>query len=278
MRVRDQSSHELLSRAEDMVDDVTRSLKSVLPYIARFCLVSTFIEDGLRMWFQWTSQREYMSNIWKVPHSVAAGFIFFNMVMQLVPSVLVLLKKQTLYASACLVVITLVQVVAYDIMTEIRFILRVLSLIGGILLLLVEETKAAEMMGSGALAGLPKLPSERRTNVLQLTGRVLLVFMFLSILHFNLHPALILCDLVGSSLMILVFVGYKTKLSAMFLFAFLAIINIIMNPFWQVHRTSPYHDVLRYDFFQTLSVMGGLLYVVMLGPGGVSIDARKKQW
>jgi uncharacterized membrane protein YphA (DoxX/SURF4 family) len=265
---------EWLSKAEDVADKITRQSKHILPHLARFCLVSTFFEDGLRMWFQWTEQREYMDISWGCGWFLATMFVVINLVGQLGGVASVLTRFKVDIACAVLFAVVILQTIAYSILWDLQFLFRNLALVGALLLVLAEARGEMRSM----IPGVPSLGENKAKDRLQLTGRILIVFMFITLLRFDMSPWQIIQNVIGSILMIMVTIGYKTKLSALVLVLWLNILNFYFNAWWNIPAYKPMRDFLKYDFFQTMSVIGGLLMVVYLGAGGVSMDEHKKKW
>uniref|UniRef100_E0CXD9 Surfeit gene 4 n=1 Tax=Mus musculus TaxID=10090 RepID=E0CXD9_MOUSE len=75
--------NDLMGTAEDFADQFLRVTKQYLPHVARLCLISTFLEDGIRMWFQWSEQRDYIDTTWSCGYLLASSFVFLNLLGQL---------------------------------------------------------------------------------------------------------------------------------------------------------------------------------------------------
>ncbi|XP_014214336.1 surfeit locus protein 4 homolog [Copidosoma floridanum] len=265
---------EVMSKAEDVADQIIRKGKHILPTLARLCLIATFLEDGLRMWVQWNEQREYMDMSWGCGKFLATIFVLINLVGQLGGCVAVLGRWKVPIACGVLFFIVILQTLAYSILWDMQFLFRNLALIGALLLVLA-ESKAE---GRSLFAGVPSLGENKPKSLLQLAGRVLLAFMFVTLIRFEWSFFQIIQDVLGGILMVLVTIGYKTKLSSLLLVLILTCLNYYHNAWWTIPDYKPLRDFLKYDFFQTLSVIGGLLMIVSLGPGGVSMDEHKKKW
>ncbi|XP_076673885.1 surfeit locus protein 4 [Andrena cerasifolii] len=267
-------SQEVVSKAEEIADQVIRNGKYILPTLARLCLIATFLEDGMRMWFQWSEQREFMDSTWSCGTFLATTFVLVNLIGQLGGCVMVIGRWKVSYACGILFFIVVLQTLAYNILWDITFLFRNLALIGALLLVLAES----RVEGRSLFAGVPSLGDNKPKNLLQLAGRILLAFMFTTLIRFEISFLQIMQDILGSILMVLVTIGYKTKLSALLLVLLLSALNLYHNAWWAIPEYKALRDFLKYDFFQTLSVIGGLLMIVSLGPGGVSMDEHKKEW
>eukprot|EP01134_Creolimax_fragrantissima_P000605 CFRG0605T1 len=260
-----------LEKAEEKAEQVFRSAKKYLPTIARLLLVATFIDDGIRMWTHWHEQAQFFRR--RFPLFICHAFVVVNLVLQLLASGMVLARKQVVPAVAMLFAIVVLQTALYSPLWGANFFARNLSLVGGLVLLLAE----ARVEKDKNFADVPSMGDEdKQKAVMQLVGRVLVGLMFLTLVHFDMSAFKMTVTVIDMALLLCVTVGFNTKFTALVLCLSLSLRNMFMNPFWAVPSWQV--DYVKYDFFQTLSVVGGLLMVVNLGAGGLSVDEKKKKF
>jgi len=176
-----------------------------------------------------------------------------------------------------------IQPFMYGQATDMDFMCRSITLAGGLLLLIWSENDRQQRTED---IGLPQAMEGAGADKLQLSGRLLLcsLFFFQAMYSENggLHslftkPSVFtfisFVTLLGLSA--LVCLGFKTEWSSLLLAVILFLSNIYMYPFWMVR--AGLKDFYRYYFFQTLSIIGGLMLLALHGPGGISLDKGMKK-
>jgi len=69
--------------------------------------------------------------------------------------------------------------------------------------------------------------------------------------------------------------GFLTRLAALGLFVFLAICQPYFHKFWGMPAEEAKNAMVQ--FFKDVSIMGGLLMLVAMGPGRFSLDAKMRR-
>ncbi|CDO95480.1 unnamed protein product [Kluyveromyces dobzhanskii CBS 2104] len=256
-------------RVEDLTEHpLILKIKPYTPTIARFFIVATFYEDSLRIIAQWSDQVFYLWNYRHFPYYFVVFFLFCVVISMFTGATLLILRKQTVYATIALISTVILQGLVYGLFTGSSFVLRNVSVIGGLLIAFGDSIVTNRM----TFGMLPELDSKdgKFKNYLLLAGRILMVLLFITF-TFSKSWLTVLLTIAGT---ICIAVGYKTKFASISLGLILAFYNITVNNYW--FYGSSKRDFLKYEFYQNLSIIGGLLLVGNTGAGQLSIDEKKK--
>ncbi|KAG0742307.1 hypothetical protein G6F57_009886 [Rhizopus arrhizus] len=259
--------------------EVLTKVKPYLPCISRFLIVATFYEDASRSVWQWEDQLFYLKYIRQIPSVVVNTFLVLNVLSMIVFPTCVILKKRVGLSVFILAFMTVCQTMAYGLLFDFMVLVRNLSIIGGLLLCVSESMLCQQSRKNSAFASLPQLSPVERHKYYQFVGRVLTVLLFIGFtIHGEWSVFRKLVSLIGLAACVMVIVGFQAKWSAIFLVTLLCFINLIINNWWSSAHQSHYkREFLRYDFFQCLSVTGGLLSLISIGPGDLSYDEKRKK-
>ncbi|APA14681.1 hypothetical protein SS1G_06678 [Sclerotinia sclerotiorum 1980 UF-70] len=264
---------EQTSKIEDFLDTLSDPVKPYLPAIGRFLIVVTFLEDALRIITQWSDQLLYLHDYRHIPSGLTHLFLIVNVLAMISCSTLVIARRYSDYAVGGLIGVVVVQALGYGLIFDLNFFLRNLSVMGGLLMVLSDSW----VRKSKAFAGLPEIDEKDRKMYFQLAGRVLLIFLFVGFVFSGTWSLWrVIVAFFGLVACVMVVVGFKAKFSAIMLVLILSVFNVLVNNFWTLHEHHPHKDFAKYDFFQILSIVGGLLLLVNSGPGKYSIDEKKK--
>lgn len=262
-------------KVENILDGYFSPVKPYLPAVGRLFIVATFYEDALRIISQWSEQVYYLNIYRKHWRWVTVTFLFLNIVLMFTGSTLMVIRKKATFATAALCGVVFFQGIFYGLIFDSLFLLRNLSVVGG-LILAYSDTLVRDKR-SLSMPGLPMLNNQDNKKYFLLAGRLLLIFLFLGFVFSSTWSSgRVLIIFFGLAACSSIVVGYKTKFAACVLVILLFSYNLVANQFWNYLPFNSTRDFLKYEFFQTMSIVGGLLLIVNAGAGELSIDEKKK--
>ncbi|KAJ3397695.1 hypothetical protein HDU92_004111 [Lobulomyces angularis] len=176
-------------------------------------------------------------------------------------SALAIAKKKTEIGVGLLFSSVIIQTFGYGLLFNFSVLMRNLSIIGGLLMLLADSLNASKR--TTIYAGLPNI-NQKDKSIFLLNG------------EFTVTRVLVIVVSFFSCVMVVI--GFKAKYSAWLLIAVLSVGNFLLNNWWSLHHQDHLRDFIKYDFFQTLSIMGGFLLLANIGAGEFSMDEKKKNF
>lgn len=228
-------------------------LSPYMPMLCRVLLVSTFVEDGVRILFEMRHQVDFLLHEYYIPRFIAVCMLLSNIFVSFVAVAVILARKKLArgayenYAAYALIACVAYQQILYGRHSPIGsgnlgFFVRNLCLSGSLLLITCQTRMAS---GRSALPmGLLDGQTDKQTTVsyLQLASRILLVLLgveFLATLG-------VAGTIVTVPVIIAVLVGYQLEISGSILLIVYFLHNVIGSAFWSVSG-SYVSQIMQYE-------------------------------
>lgn len=237
-----------------MVRKAKKKVSPYLPLICRILLVSTFIEDGVRILFEMQHQIDFLRHEYYIPSPIAAIMLLANILISFIAVVFILGRKKIArgqyenQAAYALIACVIYQQIMYGRHSPIGsgnlgFVVRNLCLSGSLLLITCQTRMAS---GRSALPmGLLDGTTDQQTTVayLQLASRIMLVLLgleFVSTLG-------IVGTVFAVPVILAVLVGFQLEISGGILLILYFLHNVLNSAFWSVSG-SYVSQIMQYEY------------------------------
>lgn len=274
---------DLLNSISRAAEERIREKRDWLPFVGRILLVLTNIEDGTRILFDFETQASYLTrpgNHIIFPYWLSYVFLSYSLFAQLVGSVSIVFNKKIRIGVSLLLVFKVLAFIVYGLglpayvhaQGRYRFLMRLLSISGGLCMLIAHDMYQ-QQRETGYFAGLPGLMEPSKLTVyLQTAGRVLLAFQAIGMFNYGWVMGFLMLLPAG-----LVLLGFKTRYAGLFLGLVLFVESTLSTVFGFLFGSIESYrvDSAVYFMCQDLSILGGVLLLASLGPGGISLDGKK---